>query len=163
MTAIVENRELPHMTLIGLSGEFLGLMSPTPNGHEVIPGIWGQLFDSLDEADEFEFGWAVGVMRPLAGSDVPGAMEYFAGLVVESMPEHHPGLRQLEVPAGMFAVCEHIGSVDDLNETTGWFYSEYLPQSGEKSRDADHLEVYDDRFDPESDHSVVMICAPIEG
>ena len=163
MTSIVENRELPNMTLIGLSGPFLGLMSPTPNGHDVIPGIWGQLFDALEEADEFEFGWAVGVMTPAKDSDVPGAMEYFAGLVIEEMPEYHPGLQKLEVPAGLFSVCEHIGSVDELGETTQWFYSDYLPGSGAKWREAAHLEVYDERFDPERDHSVVMICVPIEG
>ena len=117
---------------------------------------------NLEEADEFEFGWAVGVMTPAKDSDVPGAMEYFAGLVIEEMPEYHPGLQKLEVPAGLFSVCEHIGSVDELGETTQWFYSDYLPGSGAKWREAAHLEVYDERFDPESDHSVVMICAPIE-
>jgi predicted transcriptional regulator YdeE len=163
MTSIVENRDLPAMTLIGLARPFLGLMSPTPNGHDVIPGVWGELFDALDEADEFEFGWAVGMMSDEPGSGVGGQMNYFAGLVIDEAPEYHPGLTQTQVAAGKYAICEHIGSLDELGETTRWFYEEYLPSSGVVMRDANHLEVYDERFDPESDHSVVMICVPIEG
>lgn len=162
MTAIVETRPLPAMTVIGISRNFLGIMSPDADGHEVIPELWGQLFDQLDEVDEFEFGWAVGLMSPVNGPDAkPGEMEYFAGLVIDSEPAEHAGLTIRKVAAGEYAVCEHIGSLDGLGETTAWFYSEYLPTSNLAERDAYHLEVYDERFDPESDHSVVMICAPI--
>ena len=163
MTAIVENRSLPAMKVIGMSRHFFGLMAPQANGHEVIPELWGQLFDALDDIEEFEFGWAVGLMSPVFGPDAkPGEMEYFAGLVIESEPESHSSLSVREVAGGQYAVCEHIGTLDDLGETTAWFYGEYLPASQVFEREAYHLEVYDDRFDPESDHSVVMICAPIE-
>ncbi|MEN9990137.1 MAG: hypothetical protein RL508_1116 [Actinomycetota bacterium] len=163
MTAIVETRPLPAMKVLGLSRNFFGMMAPTSNGHEVIPELWGQLFDTLDDFEEFEFGWAVGLMSPVFGPDAkPGEMQYFAGLVVEAEPESHPGLTMREVEAGQYAICEHIGTLEDLGETTAWFYGEYLPSSNLAEREAYHLEVYDERFDPESDHSVVMICAPIQ-
>jgi predicted transcriptional regulator YdeE len=164
MTAFVEPRFLDGMTLIGYSEEFLSALAPDSNSQDVIPEIWGKLFDLLDESDEFEFGWAVGVMTPSKDpSAKPGQMEYFAGLVTEDLPESHPGLEVRKVAASNYLICEHLGSLDELADTTVWFYSDYLPGAGFEEKDAPHLEVYDERFDPDSSESVVMICAPIAG
>ena len=162
MTAFVETRNLPAMRLIGLTGQFIGVTSPNPNADDVIPQLWGDLFDALEDVEEFEFGWAVGVMAPSqeAGA-VPGQMEYFAALVVDDVPENHPGLIVREVAASNYAVCEHLGPLEELADTTKWFYTDYLPTAGFTDKLAPHLEVYDERFDPESSESVVMICAPI--
>jgi AraC family transcriptional regulator len=162
MTSFVETRELPPMTLVGLAEDFNSLASDAPDGQDLIPEIWGKLFDLLDEADEFEFGWAVGVMTPSTAADAkPGQMEYFAGLVTDLVPDAHPGLQVRTVDASNYVVCEHIGSLDELQDTTAWFYNEYLPGSGFELKNAPHLEVYDERFDPDSNESVVMVCAPI--
>lgn len=162
MTAFVETRHFPNMRLLGLEGQFVGMWGENPNGNDVIPGIWERLFDQLELVDEFEFGWAIGIMRPSAATDaVKGQMEYFAGLVIDQAPEDYPGLELRELAACDYVVCEHLGSLDELNETTKWFYGEYLPGSEFEMKQAPHLEVYDERFDPESDQSVVMVCAPI--
>ena len=163
MTAFVETRHLPAMRLLGLAGEFIGVMSPTPNADEAIPAIWERLFDQLELVDEFEFGWAVGILTPSDDPNaVDGQMQYFAGLVIDEAPEIHAGLELRELAACDYLVCEHLGSLEELGETTKWFYSEYFPTSGFEMKNAPHLEVYDERFDPESDQSVVMICAPIQ-
>jgi len=162
MTAFVETRHLPAMRLIGIPGDFLGLMSATPNGDDVVPAMWGRVFDQLENVEEFEFGWAVGVMTPSKEANpAEGQMEYFAGLVADYPPESHPGMQVRDVEASDYLVCEHLGSLDELAETTRWFYSEYLPTSGYTAKWAPHLEVYDERFDPDSHESVVMICIPI--
>ena len=164
MTAFVETRHLAAMRLIGLPEDFIGLMGETPNGDELVPGMWGKLFDQLEEVDEFEFGWAVGVVSPSkAVNQKPGQLEYFAGLAADYPPDDHPGLQVREIEANDYLICEHLGSLDELAETTRWFYTEYLPTSGFIQKDAPHLEVYDERFDPESHESVVMICVPIAG
>jgi len=67
----------------------------------------------------------------------------------------------LDLPGGAYVACEHVGSLDTLGATTAWFYSEYLPSSEWTIRDGYHLEIYDDRFEPESDDSVALICAPV--
>lgn len=163
MTAFVETRHLPSMRLLGITGDFVGLMGAKPNGDDAIPAIWERLFDQLELVDEFEFGWAVGVMVPSrAPNAVEGQMEYFAGLVIDEAPEEYPGLELRSLDACDYVVCEHLGSLDELAESTKWFYSEYLPGSDFTMKNAPHLEVYDERFDPESDQSVVMICAPIQ-
>lgn len=164
MTAFVETRHLAAMRLIGIPEDFIGLMGSEPNGDEVIPDMWGNLFDQLEQVEEFEFGWAVGVMSPSkADNPKPGQLEYFAGLVVDYPPDDHPGLQVREIEASDYLVCEHLGSLEELADTTRWFYTEYLPSAGYVAKDAPHLEVYDERFDPESHESVVMICVPIAG
>jgi AraC family transcriptional regulator len=164
MTAFVEPRYLPAMRLIGFAQDFNGLMSENPNGPDVVPDIWGQLFDLLDDSDEFEFGWAVGVLTPSKDPNAkPGTMEYFAGLVIDDAPEEHPGLEIRQLEASNYLICEHLGSLDELADTTAWFYSDYLPGAGFTEKAAPHLEVYDERFDPDSSESVVMVCAPIAG
>jgi len=162
MTAFVETRHLAAMRLIGIPDDVLGLMADEPNGDELIPPLWGRLFDQLESVEEFEFGWAVGVLNPSrAENAVKGQLEYFAGLVADFPPEEHPGMQVRDIEASDYLVCEHLGSLDELADTTRWFYSEYLPTSGYQVKDAPHLEVYDERFDPESHESVVMICVPI--
>lgn len=162
MTAFVETRNLPAMKLLGMSEEFIGVLSENANADDVIPELWGKLFDALEDVEEFEFGWAVGVIGPSQNQSAePGRMEYFAALVVDEVPESHPGLELRSLDASNYVVCEHLGSLDELADTTKWFYGEYLPTAGFTEKYAPHLEVYDERFDPESSESVVMICAPI--
>lgn len=48
-----------------------------------------------------------------------------------------------------------------MGRTTAWFYSEYLPSSGVALRDGLHLEIYDERFNPESSDSIALICVPV--
>ena len=164
MTAFVETRSLPAMTLVGYAEDFVSAMVPDSDASEVIPEIWGTVFDLLEEADEFEFGWAVGVISPSQDrAPKPGQLKYFAGLVTDGIPESHPGLEVVKLESSNYLVCEHLGSLDELAETTKWFYDEYLPTAGFNVIDGPHLEVYDERFDPDSDQSVVMICAPIAG
>lgn len=163
MTAFVETRHLPAMTLVGLSGQFVSVLAPNHNADDAIPQLWGSVFDALDDADEFEFGWAVGLILPSSEPNAePGQMEYFAGLVVDSQPDELGSLEVRQIKESNYVVCEHLGSLDELAETTKWFYEEYLPSAGFAEKVAPHIEVYDERFDPESSESVVMICAPIE-
>ena len=164
MTAYVEKRDLPGMTLIGLERTFRGMMATHPDGGDKIPLIWGELFDKLEEADEFEFGWAVGVLAPSHLPDAEdGEMTYFAALVTDDIPLEHPGLEVRTLDASGYVICEHLGSLDDLNDTAAWFYRDYLPESGFTLKATPHLEVYDERFDPDSNESVVMVCAPVAG
>lgn len=164
MTSFVETRELPGMTLVGLTAQFVSIMAPNPDADDVIPVLWGKVFDALEQVDEFEFGWAVGLILPSSVPDAkPGQMEYFAGLIVDATPDELGSLEVRQIKASNYVVCEHLGSLDELAETTRWFYEEYLPTAGFTERVAPHLEVYDERFDPDSSESVVMICAPIEG
>ncbi|HEY5304990.1 MAG TPA: hypothetical protein VIJ86_13185 [Acidimicrobiales bacterium] len=48
-----------------------------------------------------------------------------------------------------------------IAQTTLWLYRDYLPQTGRQTIDAAHVEVYDERFDPRSPTSIMMMGAPV--
>jgi predicted transcriptional regulator YdeE len=96
-------------------------------------------------------------------SDVEGSskMNYLAAIRLEDSEHNTQGLETLELPGGSYLACEHVGPLSTFRQTAVWFYSEYIPSSGVQLRKGYHLEIYDDRFDPESKDSVVLICAPV--
>jgi predicted transcriptional regulator YdeE len=148
---------VPSATLVGVSGEFTGGMQPNSDAHLVIPKLWERLAalvgPALHDAD-----WAVGVMNDLEGDT---RMNYLAALRLDDNGGRTDGLEVVDLPGGTYLACEHVGPIEGIGETTQWFYSQYLPSSGAKLRDGYHLEIYDERFDPESAESVALVCAPI--
>jgi len=88
-------------------------------------------------------------------------MNYLAAIRLEDSEHNTQGLETLELPGGTYLACEHVGPLSTFRQTAVWFYSEFLPSSGARLREGYHLEIYDDRFDPESKDSVVLICAPV--
>jgi len=156
-TPKVSSIEVPATTLVGVSGEFISGLQPNSDAQEVIPQLWGRLMESHGHALH-DAHWAVGVIRDVGGGST---MSYLAAIRLEDSEGNTQGLQTLELPGGSYLACEHVGPLNDIGQTTQWFYSEYLPSSGTQLRDDYHLEIYDDRFDPESKDSVVLICAPI--
>jgi len=149
--------EIPATTLVGVSGQLIGGLSPDSDAHEVIPRLWQRLMEIAGGAVH-DAHWSVGVMSDIDGSS---KMNYLAAIRLDDNGDRSDGLETLELPGGSHPACEHVGLLDGLPETTAWFYSEYLPSSGVTLRDGHHLEIYDDRFDPTSTASVMLICAPV--
>lgn len=156
-TPNVSSIEVPAATLVGVSGHFIGAMDPNSDAQKVIPQLWSRLMESHGHALH-DAHWAVGVMREVEGSS---AMSYLAAIRLEDSEGNTQGLETLELAGGTYLACEHVGPLSNFSQTAKWFYSEYLPSSGTTLRDDYHLEIYDDRFDPESKDSVVLICAPV--
>jgi AraC family transcriptional regulator len=149
--------DLVPTTVVGVSGVFIGAMAPDTDAQTVIPQLWHQL--EVIAGDKF-YGakWSVGVM-----SDADdGRLHYVAAMRLSDNDGQHDGMDVVELPGGKYAACEHVGSLDSLGATTGWFYDEFLPSSAWSVRDGYHLEVYDERFDPDSPDSVVLICVPVQ-
>jgi AraC family transcriptional regulator len=149
--------DLVPTTVVGVSGVFIGATAPDTDAHTVIPQLWIQLMEAAG-ADFYEANWSVGVM---SDADDGKKMNYVAAMRLSDSGGRHDGLDVVDLPGGKYVACEHVGSLDRLAATTGWFYGEYLPSSGLRVRDGYHLEIYDERFDPESSDSVVLICVPV--
>jgi AraC family transcriptional regulator len=149
---------VPATTLVGVSGEFTSDLQPGADAHVVIPKLWERLMTSVGPALQ-DSHWAVGVMSDVEGSS---KMNYLAAIRLDDNDGRSDGLEVVDLAGGTFLACEHVGSLNALPRTTQWFYTEYLPSSGVQLRDGNHLEIYDERFDPESPDSVVLICAPVE-
>jgi AraC family transcriptional regulator len=156
-TPNVSTIEVAATTLVGVSGQFISGLLPDSDAHEVIPQLWGRLMESHGHALH-DAHWSAGVMSDVAGSL---KMNYLAAIRLEDSEHNTEGLEKLELPGGSYLACEHVGALDNMGQTTAWFFSQYLPSSGIRLRDGYHLEIYDDRFDPESSDSIVLICAPI--
>jgi predicted transcriptional regulator YdeE len=155
LTPKVTNVDVPATTLVGMSGQFIGGLGPDWNAHDVIPHLWQRLMESADLHDA---DWSIGVMNDVEGSS---KMNYLAAIRLEDNGGRSDGLETLELPGGSYLACEHVGLLDGLRDTTVWFYTRYLPSSGVALRDGYHLEIYDERFDPESSDSVMLICVPV--
>jgi len=156
-TPNVSTIEVPATTVVGVSGQFISGHEPNSDAGEVIPALWARLAESHGHAFH-DAHWSVGVMSDVEGSS---KMNYLAAIRLEDSEHNTQGLETLELPGGTYLACEHVGPLSTFRQTAVWFYSEYLPSSGARLREGYHLEIYDDRFDPESKDSIVLICAPV--
>jgi predicted transcriptional regulator YdeE len=149
--------ELPPRRLVGVVCLFIPSMQENSDAKEKIPEAWHQL-GHVAKDNHLSAHWSIGVM---SGSDEPGKMRYVAcvpGDASGSVPE---GMMEVDFEGGTYVGCEHIGSLDSFGQTAAWFYSDFLPSSEYHVIDGPHLEIYDERFNPESPTSVVTLCAPI--
>jgi len=87
---------------------------------------------------------------------------YLAGMEVVSTQEAPAGLESRDVPAADYAVFEHQGSLDTLQQTYASIYEDWFPQSGYQRKVADDFELYDSRFQFGKPESVMEIWIPIE-
>jgi AraC family transcriptional regulator len=88
-------------------------------------------------------------------------LHYIAGAEVEPGDKMPEGMETVEVVEGNYAAFTHEGSLQNLRQTMQTIYQDSLPQSGLTMRDAPHLELYDDRFDPSSPASQFDILVPV--
>jgi predicted transcriptional regulator YdeE len=156
-TPKVVEMDLAPTTVVGVSGVFTSAMAPDSDAHEVIPQLWQRLMDVTGE-HFFTAQWSVGVMNDIGDG---AKMNYLAAIRLADSGDQHEGLDVVNLSGGKYVACEHVGSLDSLASTTAWFYNDYLANSGIQVRNAYHLEIYDERFDPHASDSVMLICAPV--
>ena len=92
-----------------------------------------------------------------------GEFEYIAATEVKDDKNIPEGMVYREVPEYTYAVFTHHGNLDTLGETYEYIYNTWLPQSGLKVH-TDHydMELYDERFIPDSDDSAFDIYIAIQ-
>ncbi|WP_322508733.1 GyrI-like domain-containing protein [Anaerolinea sp.] len=132
----------------------LGYRYQGKNEHQEIAAMWEQFLSRMGEIHTTNPLESFGVCRMVPGLP-PGEFEYIAGLEVD---DDHPvpeGMVKLTLPAARYAVLEHRGGLETLQDTFHKIAVEYLPNSGltRVTPEVD-IEVYDDRvfrgFSPES-------------
>jgi len=154
--------ELPARTLIGISADFYGAMSPKFNGQEVLGPIWGQVHAKRAELGIPADAMMISATQPADTDEAAnGLLNQFVGIVVDSIPADVKGLEVMELEAGLYAATEHVGGMETLVDSVRKFYSELLPGSGCTQRSGLHLEIYDERFDMTSPTSIMTIAAPM--
>ena len=148
-------------TIIGKSVDFYGAMSPKFNGQEVLGPVWGQMNSMREPLDLPERTTMVGATRPATPGE-EGLMNQFIGYAVEAIPADLMGLEVLEIPAGLFAYVEHVGSMDGLVDSVRGFYADLNSLEGYEQTSGLHLEIYDARFDMADPQSIMTIAAPVQ-
>ncbi len=146
----------PAFTVVGLSHRGENLDGSTED-------LWEQLntrFQEITGADP-DTGFGVhcwnGVERHyLAGMAVRG------GIVGEEAPDVPEGMTACQLKKHAYAVFPHYGPVDQLETTIKWIFGKWLKGSSYKAVDNYFFELYDDRFQPDSEDSILLIYVPVE-
>jgi len=151
---------LPSRFVVGLERPFISVLSPQRNNHIVIPQLWqdfcGRMCEIKDAKGDANLGCVfcddgeTGMCRYLACSEVPSLAD---------VPE---GMTGYEILEGRYAVFVHKGVIGRIGETMNYIYGSWFPQSGQRYRNGPEIEIYGEKFDPESEQSEMEICIPIE-
>lgn len=152
------------MKLVGMNTQFISIMSPEKNNHILLPKLWDAYLPRSGEIAHRKDSRHIGLCEAIPNVGVkrhPDEFFYLAGTEVNRIESIPTGMVAKCVPAGRYAVFTHKGSLEKLEYTMNYIYGSWLPRSGEKLRDAPDLEIYDDRFLPESEESELDIYLPI--
>lgn len=76
----------------------------------------------------------------------------------DEIPE---GMEIFKIPASRYAVFTHKGDVKKVDHTVNFIYSNWLLESGEYYNYGPDLEIYDDKYIPGSDDSIMYYGIPI--
>ncbi len=147
--------EKPELKIIGLESPFIHALSPQSNNFKVIPPLWEQFAPLADEVPNRTGSQMYGIIygRPEAQRKHPEELQYIGAVSVNSSDNGPPGRIFRTSPAGTFAVFLHRGPIHKIADTCREIYRVRLPQSAYVHSEIADVEVYDDRFNPESDES----------
>jgi AraC family transcriptional regulator len=90
-----------------------------------------------------------GVCYPVEEPGSSNAFEYIAAVEVSCLDEIPEGMVGRTIPAQLYAVFTHKGSVDNIPETYQAIYAVWQPKSGYELVKAPDFEYYDERFNPD--------------
>jgi AraC family transcriptional regulator len=157
--------ELPEKKVVGLGAKFISVLSPKKNKASVIPQLWHQFVNQMGNIKHQAGGASFGLVEMLletADKSHKDEMFYIAAAEVTDFDSVPAGMIQRVIPAGKYASFTHKGKLDGLEQTMKQIYVSWLPKSGIKLRNAPHLELYDQRFNLDSDQSEFDILLPVQ-
>ena len=149
--AIVEKAAL---TVVGLETPFIHALSPETTNYKIGP-LWDDLVHRAKEV-KGRVGHAMyGIIysRPESERSHPHELQYIAAVAVSSIADIPAGMTSRTIPAGTFAVFLHRGPITKIADTCREIYRVWLPKSTWEHADIADVELYDERFDCESETS----------
>lgn len=156
--------EFPQTKVVGLGAKFISILSPDKTNFNVIPELWHRFVQQLPAIKNRVGQASYGLVEPLPQSEPKShkaEMFYIAAVPVRDFDSIPPGMLQRTIPAGRHAVFTHKGKLDNLQQTMDAIYGQWVPESKTQLREAPHLELYDQRFIPDSDDSEFDILLPV--
>jgi AraC family transcriptional regulator len=140
------------MTIAGYGGKF------TLETRHTIGDLWHRFAPMVGKVPGQVGHCSYGVSY--AGS-ANGSFSYLAGVEVgnpEGLPED---FTHLAIPAGRYAVFNHLGTVTKLPETFEAIYRKWLPETGLKAAHAPCFERYTEEYDPRTQTGGTEVWIPL--
>lgn len=155
-----ELEEAPARTMVGMATRFYDTSSERNNIGDKLPPLWAGFMSRYGEVAQQGRRVAYGVIRQAA----PGSeqLEYVAAAQIHGRDNSVPsGMVEVEIPSATYATFEHRGLPTEIDLTVSYIYSTWLMQSGMRHTYGPDLEVYDERYQPDSPSSVVLYAIPV--
>ena len=127
--------------------------------------LWEEFKQRMPEIEDIKPQYALGICAQQLSQISKSPKDdfvYVAALPVTTVNKIPDGMVKIDIPGGRYAVFTHKGRIADLPKTLDYIWGEWVPSGACKTRSAPDLEVYDDRFDPNSTDSEFDIYIPIE-
>ncbi len=151
----------PELLIAGCEAPFIHALSPEANNGEVIPQVWDRLMNHLQTFPHQSCEPMYGLIEQRQERPHPHELWYVAGVPASPETPVPDGMVLKVVSAATYAVFTHRGPMSSIGETVGYAYREWLPQSGFELADGPDVELYDGRFDCESDDSEMEYWIPV--
>jgi AraC family transcriptional regulator len=146
------------LRLVGMVTRCFGTDSDKSNFAQAQPALWDAFMPRIGELQRATTSMAYGVVRvPQHGDE----LEYLAACEVPASAPVPPGMVVREVPAGRYARFAHQGPVARLDQTLNYVYSSWLLTSSMRRGGGCDLELYDQRFIPNSESSLMHYAIPV--
>jgi AraC family transcriptional regulator len=147
--------EKPELKVVGMETPFISGLSPQTTNFQVIPPLWGAFVRRHAEIANHVGKEMYGIIygKPADQRSHPDELQYIAGVAVSSAKDIPQGMVSRTIPAGTFACVTHRGPIRKIRDTIFELYRVWLPQSGFEHAGIADVELYDDRFNPDSDES----------
>jgi AraC family transcriptional regulator len=141
----------------------VGLSYVGKNENNEIPQLWAKWNARWDELENPVGDCCYGACFSNPGGAKEGEFEYIACIEVSDASQVPSGMVARDIPAYKYAVFTHRGKLDTLQDTYKYIYETGLSRSGlEVHPDKFDMELYDDRFIPDSDESEFDILVAIK-
>lgn len=159
VSLVPEVYEQRAMQLVAMRTLFYGIDSEKNNLAKKLPPLWASFLPRLGEVPHAVAGVCYGVVCPV--HDASDQLQYFAAIEVSQTAALPDGMHAIEVPHARYAKFAHQGAVQGIDNTVNYIYSSWLLSSGATHSGGVDLEVYDGRYHPTSDTSLMHYAIPI--
>jgi AraC family transcriptional regulator len=121
------------------------------------PGLWDRFIKRSSEVEG-----ALGTYYGVCECHGEAGLCYTAAVDVPSLDKIPADMVGFDVPGGRYAVFTHKGLLSTLGATYNHIYQVWMPTADVDRAERPEFELYDERFDPNSEESEMDIYIPVK-
>lgn len=151
----------PAMTVVGMA--YLGKNAQGGEFNQEISAMWGKFMARGSEIKNITGDCNYGACFSQGEGIAEDQFEYVSCYEVTDASNFPDSMVVRQIPAYKYAVFTHKGKAQNLGETYKYIYETWLPQADvELHPDKFDMELYDRRFNPDSDASEFDILVAVK-